>query len=313
MFERIAALQGVGRKGLARIKQSTAVVVGAGALGTRVLEELASMGVGRIRITDRDIVEESNLSSQRLFTKKDIGVPKAHAAKKALEKAHPETRTEALALELDCSNASLLDAGIVVDCTDNLEARRLINEWCKKNKKTWIHGSVAAARGYAACFRPESFCFECVFGAKTTHDSCETIGLFPPAASMVASLQSALFISLALGRPVPESLFYVDASSLRVEALGAKKNPVCSVCSGRFSAMKEAPPRVTRMCGGLYQVRTAKGFGEIKRLLGGTRPWKEIPGALIAGPFTLFRDSRVLVKARTEREAFVLLKKHSIL
>ena len=111
-------------------------IIGCGTTGNAIIPLLN----GKITLIDRDIVEEKNLSRQKLFTKKDIGKPKAEVLGKRFKYAYKD-------IDLDYENISFLKkADLVIDCTDNLETRFLMNEFCTKNKIPWIYTGIVASR-----------------------------------------------------------------------------------------------------------------------------------------------------------------------
>jgi len=142
-YSRQILFEGIGKKGQLNISRSFAVVVGAGAIGSAACEMLVRAGIGRIRIIDKDFVELSNLQRQSLFTEEDIGKEKAHAAAEKLAQINSGAHVEPVVQEFSPESAESLvfDADIVLDATDNMETRFLINDACAKLGKPWIFAS----------------------------------------------------------------------------------------------------------------------------------------------------------------------------
>src|SRR3989344_6144836 len=131
-YDRQIKFDKFGKKGQLLISQATVALVGIGALGSHVLDILARAGVGNIKIIDRDIVELHNLQRQALFDEFDIGKPKALAAYEKIRKINSEIKIEYFIADLDYENLNLLKSDLILDCTDNIYTRFLINDY-KKN------------------------------------------------------------------------------------------------------------------------------------------------------------------------------------
>ena len=139
-YSRQMLLKEIGEEGQSKLDYKKVVIVGIGALGTVAAELLARAGIGSLRLIDRDVVEESNLQRQILFTEKDVGKSKSVMAAEKLKEINSLIKIESYPLHLDPKNVSLLqDADLVLDCTDNLETRFLINDHCRKEKIPWIY------------------------------------------------------------------------------------------------------------------------------------------------------------------------------
>ncbi len=129
-YSRQSAVREIGAAGQKRLHESCVAIVGLGALGTVVSELLARSGAGKLILIDRDIVEESNLQRQLLYNESDIGKPKAPCAREKLLAANQGVNIEAHAIDRNHENADVLEgAGVIVDCTDNLWTRFLINDF----------------------------------------------------------------------------------------------------------------------------------------------------------------------------------------
>src|SRR3989344_3383844 len=153
----------IGKEKQKLIEKAKIAVIGIGGLGTVVSELVVRSGVGNLLVIDRDFVEESNLQRQSLFLKQDVGELKAYAAKKRLREINPELKVKAEIIDLNYKNINLLDGiEFIVDCSDNMYTRFLINEYCLKNNKKWVYGSVVGARGMVKVFVGKN-CFNCLF------------------------------------------------------------------------------------------------------------------------------------------------------
>ena len=147
-YSRQTALSEIGEKGQQLLAQKKVVIVGVGALGSVAAELLIRAGLGKLLLIDRDIVEESNLPRQFLYCEDDIGKSKALAAQERLQKINKNCQIQAEAAHLNKKNLSLLaDADLILDGTDNLSTRFLLNDYCKKEKKLWIYAAAIKTSG----------------------------------------------------------------------------------------------------------------------------------------------------------------------
>jgi molybdopterin-synthase adenylyltransferase len=198
-FSRQILFSGIGKEGQQRLAQSQAVIVGCGALGAMHAEMLARAGVGRLRLIDRDFIEESNLHRQIMFEERDVAdrLPKAVAAAARVARVNSEIEAEAVVKDVNYSNVEELirDADVVLDGTDNFEARFLINDAAVKLGKTWIYGAAVSSYGAQMTIRPGvTPCLRCVFPempAPGTSPTCDTAGVILPIIAQVAAHQVA--------------------------------------------------------------------------------------------------------------------------
>ncbi len=202
------------------LMNSTAVVIGCGALGTISSSYLVRAGVGQLRIIDRDFIEENNLQRQILFDENDISenLPKAVAAQRKLQKSNNSVRIEGIVTDVNYSNIDELtsDADIIIDGTDNFESRFLINDFCVKNSVPWIYGACIGSRGVVMnIIPPKTPCLRCVFESMPqigSFPTCDTAGVIGPIAGIVASFQAAEAIKILTGNyaSVNKNLLEID-------------------------------------------------------------------------------------------------------
>ncbi|WP_404453016.1 ThiF family adenylyltransferase [Virgibacillus necropolis] len=178
-----------------KLQNSSVLVVGVGALGTVICNHLVRAGIGKIRIIDRDYVELSNLQRQMLFDEEDVkkASPKAIAAKNKLEKINGTVEIEAIVGNVTADNVEELMNGIdvVLDGTDNLSTRYILNDGCFKHQIPFSYGGVVSSRGMNAFFLPEKTpCLRCLIpGSSNDGQTCDSVGVIAPAVDMVSSLQ----------------------------------------------------------------------------------------------------------------------------
>ena len=131
----------IGPNSQKKIENSVVCIIGLGATGTRSAELLARAGVGKLILIDRDVIEESNLQRQTLFTEKDLYKSKVFVVKSKLEEINSKTKIIAYFKDLNYKNVEDIKGDLILDCTDNLDTRFLINEFSIKNNIPWISTS----------------------------------------------------------------------------------------------------------------------------------------------------------------------------
>jgi molybdopterin/thiamine biosynthesis adenylyltransferase len=222
-----------------RLRSATAIVVGAGALGSPVALYLAGAGVGRIGIVDSDAVELSNLHRQPLHFTPDIGIPKAQNAAVKLSALNPEVQVEPYPVRLDESNAEAIVAGadVAVDCSDSFDTRYVVNDACCAQGVTLVSGSVLGFAGQVMTIRPgESACYRCAFPTPPppgSVPSCREAGVLGATAGIVGSIQAleALKVLAGVGRPLTDGILQVDAASMEQTLVATTRRADCAACA----------------------------------------------------------------------------------
>jgi len=232
-YSRQTAFHGVGRAGQQKLSEACITIVGMGALGTAAADRLCRAGIGRLRLIDDDIVELSNLQRQALYTEADIGKLKAETSRARLHEINSEIHIETICERLANDNSFLQGASLVLDCTDNPEARFLINSQCHALGVPWVHGAVAGASGVVFAIVPGGACFRCLYPDTTIHgETAATIGVLNPLTAIVGALQANEAMKLLLGRPAP-GLLMLDIWNDVFEYIEVKRDLDCPVCGGK--------------------------------------------------------------------------------
>jgi len=250
----------IGPRGQEKLAKSKVLIVGLGALGSTLANNLARAGIGSLRLVDRDFVEESNLQRQILFDEQDaaLALPKAVAAANKLRQINSQIHCEAVVEDVNFTNIEKLMAGmdLVLDGTDNLEIRYLINEACVKLNTPWVYGACVGSTGMTMTVIPrETPCLECVFPSSTVHpgETCDTAGIINPVPNVIASLQTAEALKLLVGArdAVNRELIILDLWENSYITSSPARNPACSVCvQGSFRYLAgEVGLRTTNLCG----------------------------------------------------------------
>ncbi|TVP78417.1 MAG: hypothetical protein EA353_08365 [Puniceicoccaceae bacterium] len=206
-YARHLLLPGIGLEGQQKLKCARVLVVGAGGLGCPALQALAGSGVGSICIMDGDAVAGSNLSRQWLHTYRTIGQNKALSAQAALEAINPFIQVSAYPEMLDHSNAEQKIAGcdIVIDATDELEVRYLIDDYCAALDRPWVHAALYRESAQMTVFWSRfGASFRKLYPVPSVAPSCSASGLLGASASIVGNLQALEAIKLITGHGAPE-------------------------------------------------------------------------------------------------------------
>ena len=312
-YSRQTVLERLGRKGQRKLLGSKVTVVGLGALGTVSATLLARAGVGHLRLIDRDVVELVNLQRQVLYEEEDVGFPKAPKAAERLRLANSEIEIEGLAKDVNGPDALGLLGGadLVLDGTDNLETRFLINEACVELDIPWIHAAVIGTEGRVMAVVPgKTACFRCyIKGAPApgTLPTCETAGVLNSVATATASLQVTEALKLMLGEEPSGHLMVLDGWSPDLLRIKMPRDRRCPVCAGRKreylgGRRKQA---IAAMCGGdTISLDPLRG-GDID-LAGLALRLRKVGRVKVAGSvvvfetgkhrMTIFQDGRALMK-----------------
>lgn len=305
-YSRQLLLKEIGREGQAKLAQATVAIVGIGALGTVAAELLARVGVGKLVLIDRDIIEESNLQRQVLFIEEDVGRSKAIVAKERLQKINSLITLEAHPIHLNNKNIGLLNnTTIILDCTDNLQTRFLLNDYGHKHKIPWIYAAAIKTKGYVFPILPGGPCVRCFLGTESG-ETCDTVGVLNTITTAIASLQATLAIKMILGEEVKAELYSLDIWKLEFKSLRVKQNPHCPTCQCRYEYLeKEDSIKTIQFCStGRYQI-----MGKPQNLAELQQRWERIDevkrdnGLLQFKNIVLFEDGRALIKASSEQEA----------
>ncbi|MDG6994597.1 MAG: molybdopterin-synthase adenylyltransferase MoeB [Nitrososphaerota archaeon] len=229
----------VGMEGQRKLKAAKVLVIGTGGLGAPSSLYLAAAGVGTIGLIDFDVVDETNLHRQILYTDKDVGKSKVETAKRRLLEANPNTIVKTYEEPLSSENALEIFKGydVIVDGTDNFPTRYLTNDACVMLGKPNVYASIFRFEGQASVFDPKKGpCYRCLYPKPPPPGlvpSCAEGGVLGVLPGLVGLIQATEAIKLILGtgEPLIGRLLLYDALSMTFEELKIKKNPNCVVCS----------------------------------------------------------------------------------
>lgn len=225
-----------------RLLGATALVVGAGGLGSPAGLYLAAAGIGRILLADDDAVDLTNLQRQILHRQDRIGEPKAESGRRSMLEINPGIEVEAIARRLDgdAMLEAVAHADVVLDCCDNFATRQAVNRACVAHRKPLVSGAAIRFDGQIAVFDPrrdDSPCYHCLFpeGQDVEEVRCATMGVFAPLTGIVGTTQAAEALKLAggFGAPAVGRLLMLDARAMRWHEVKVPRDPECAVCATR--------------------------------------------------------------------------------
>lgn len=236
-FSRQVMLEEIGYNGQLKLKNSKACVVGAGGLGNPIATRLAAMGIGTLRIVDRDVIELSNLPRQTMFDEDDVGQVKVEVAAKKLRKLNPGCRVEALAVSVNDYTALEVVQGcdVVVDALDSVNARYALNKACVKYGIPFVTGAAVGVSGQAFTVIPgASACYHCMFPAldEDSMPTCSIEGVHPAVLSIVGGIEVAEAVKVLLDKKpsLSEKILHVDIEDLDFATARTFRADECPVC-----------------------------------------------------------------------------------
>jgi len=236
-YSRHILLDDVGAEGQAALLDGSVLVVGAGGLGSPVLQYLAAAGVGTVAIADDDVVERSNLQRQTVHGTGDIGRPKVDSAAEFIAELNPDVTVEGHQQRVRPDNVAELVAGhdVVVDASDNFPTRFLLNDACVLADIPLSHGAVYRFEGQATTLTGGRPCYRCLFPEAPPEGAvpdCSTAGVLGVLPGTVGAVQATEVLKLLLeeGEPLDGRLLVYDASDLSMETVPLRPNPDCPVC-----------------------------------------------------------------------------------
>lgn len=247
-YARHLTIPEVGLEGQRKLKEASALVVGAGGLGSPIALYLAGAGIGRIGLLDYDIVDSSNLQRQVIHDTRQIDQPKVESAKARIEALNPLVQVDIYneMLTIENSERIIKQYDIILDGTDNLPSRYLINDTCVLQGKPYIYGSVYQFEGQTSVFDARHGpCYRCIFKEPPPPASMPVgvqIGVFGALPGIIGTIQVAEAIKLivGIGEPLIGKLVLYDALNVVFHKLQVAKDPGCKVCGESPSIHKLA-------------------------------------------------------------------------
>jgi len=250
----------IGIEGQKQLLSKKAVIIGCGALGTVIANNLARAGIGYIKIVDRDYIEISNLNRQILYDEVDIrnNLPKAVTAEKKLKRINSTIEIESIIADVNSRNIESICEGmdIILDGTDNLQTRYLINDTAIKLNIPWVYGAVIGSSGMVHSIIPnQTPCLRCMFPNIPTIGSvetCDTAGVLNMITSIVASMEAMEAIKILLKRndAIIKGLQFIDIWTNDFEYIDMIMDENCTACGKKeFEFLERNSEEAVYLCG----------------------------------------------------------------
>ena len=256
-YSRQIMLEEIGYQGQLKLQQAKVCVVGVGGLGNPITTRLVAMGIGTIRIVDRDVIELSNLHRQTLFDDSDVGEIKVEAAEKKLQKLNPNVTIEALPISVnDYTALEVVDGcDLVIDALDSVNARYSFNKACVQKNIPFVTGAAVGVSGQAFTILPKkSACYHCLFPSldEDSMPTCSIEGVHPSILSIIGGIEVAEAVKIILGKKpsLSEKILHVDLENLDFVYTKTFKVDECPVCgSGKVEVTPKEEMIIEELCG----------------------------------------------------------------
>lgn len=236
-YDRNVLLKNVGESGQRKLNSSRILVCGAGGLGSTVIANLASLGVGHIGIVDNDKVELSNLNRQFIHKVTTLSMDKVESAKEWIKLYNPDIEVMPYKIRLDKNNTVELFANydVIIDCFDNYYSKFVLSDAIIKTDKTLVHGGVEEFSGQVCTIDKNSACLAC-FIPELYNCSCDIVqrhGIISPVVSTVASIQAmeAFKVILNMDGVLRNTLLIYDGIRQDFRKIHLEKNKKCPSCA----------------------------------------------------------------------------------
>jgi molybdopterin/thiamine biosynthesis adenylyltransferase len=241
-YSRHILLDELGVEGQQRLLASSALVIGAGGLGSPVALYLATAGVGTITVIDHDTVDLTNLQRQIVHDLSRIGQPKALSAAQTLRAINPEVKVVAIHERADAHrlNTLVAAADVVIDCSDNFATRHAVNTACVEHRKPLVAGAAIGFDGQVSVYdtrSPDAPCYACLFPPDAAFEEvrCATMGVLAPLVGIIGTVQAAEALKLlaGIGSSLAGRLQMLDARTMEWNEIRLARQPQCPVCGCR--------------------------------------------------------------------------------
>jgi molybdopterin/thiamine biosynthesis adenylyltransferase len=236
-YSRQIAHNDIGYNGQIKLKNSKVCILGCGGLGVPTMLMLTAMGVGHIRIVDRDIISVSDLHRQYLYDIKSIGLPKVEVAAEKLRQLNPNVMIEPLAQPIIKRNISDIIGGmdIAIDGLDSIDTRYLVNRTCHEKKIPYVFAGAIESIANATTIIPDKTpCLECIFPGFNDKllPKCSLVGVHPAVIGMISSVQVSEIIAILLGKTphLAGKLLLVNLNDLSFDKIDVSKQKKCNIC-----------------------------------------------------------------------------------
>ncbi len=238
-YSRQIMLDKIGVQGQVKLRNATVLIVGMGGLGNPVSMYLSAAGIGKLIIADGDNVDITNLQRQVLFGEQDIDNNKADCAAQKLQHNNSDVDIEVLdeMLDEELGHYYIPQVDVVVDCSDNIATRYLVNRLCVEYQKPFVVGAATGFDGQQLVVdprKPDSACYHCLFPSteKAPANNCQTVGIMGPVLAIIAGMQALQTIKLLTNIDVQyNQLNLYDGFHNQWQQFTLNKQAQCAVCN----------------------------------------------------------------------------------
>ena len=237
-YARHIRLPQIGENGQQAILDASALIVGVGGLGSPAAMYLAAAGIGKLILSDYDIVETSNLQRQIIHQNSAVGENKVDSGRSTLASLNPDCQVDVIGYQLDDDELkqTIDSVDIVLDCSDNYPTRFEVNRYCVETATTLVTGAAIRLEGQIMNYQPtaDSACYQCLYEhAYGAEESCELEGVLGPVVGVIGTMQAVqtLLILAGQGEEMVNRLLLFDALAMHWQAVTLPKNPNCPICS----------------------------------------------------------------------------------
>lgn len=220
-----------------KLRDGRILIVGAGGLGSSIIQYLAAAGVGELGIADSGTVKRSNLQRQTIHRTRDIGDPKVDSVARFIDELNPNVEVKTYQTTVTSENVTRLAGGYdgIVDGLDNFEGRMILNAAARAAAVPFVHGAVYGYEGQWAVFLPDGPCYRCLVPEVPDTPlipSGEPIGIFPTLPGIIGCMQATETLKILIGHgSIPsDRLLRYDALDCTFTHTPIKTNPDCDVC-----------------------------------------------------------------------------------
>jgi adenylyltransferase/sulfurtransferase len=246
IYSRQIALNDIDYEGQLKLRNARACLIGLGGLGTPIAVKLVGMGIGYLRIVDRDVVSRSDLHRQYLYDVDSVGQPKVEVALRKLSRLNPDVNIDPIPESLNWTNASEVLGGVdvVLDGLDRPEPRYLLNRTCVKLKIPYVFGAGIEAFGNLSTIVPgKTSCLECFLPGLKDDDlpKCGVVGVHPSVLGIVTAMQVFEAVRLLIGQEpkLLNRLLYIDLRDMKFHIINLSAQENCPVCGVKATGSPE--------------------------------------------------------------------------
>ena len=236
-YARQIRLSQIGEQGQQAILDASALIVGVGGLGSPAAMYLAAAGIGKLVLSDFDIVETSNLQRQIIHRNAAVGENKVDSARQTIQALNPGCEVEVIGYQLEGEELkqTIDSVDIVLDCSDNYPTRFEVNRYCVETATPLVTGAAIRLEGQIMNYQPaaNSSCYQCLYAhAYGNEESCELEGVLGPVVGVIGTMQAVqtLLILAGQGEEMVNRLLLFDALAMQWQSVNLPRRSNCPVC-----------------------------------------------------------------------------------